>query len=520
MLNDYMMGLAGEEAHHDRYAMEEDATMDEAEGSPLSTFDPFVSHMTSHVFMSEDGAEVTLLPSISETECSPSSSRGEDYDRFETVVLTPDTETERRFIISNLPTHSLMDNDVTPSPMTPDKNHSRMMNIWCTGQNLGCYKCDDHENVTIANKSMEHTINNLLGSPMALDDWCTSWQAWTYYELNRDQSEESCMGLKNDMKRVLRNRAGNMRARSIHFSRLKHNLNPFDVTPERNSIPLTKTASYCVSEQHRGRLAQPQETEMMLSSVIAACSAPNKEDSPFVIRSRGLQDDLFYDSDPEETTKRQSPRKASRHPTTRRPSFWNQFYKEEESDSVEIDRSLDVLDLNDSSMVREYLQEIMNQRFTLVWHLCAADEGPSKPVAVVAWIERGQHLHNKLIQPRLVWRKLRSASTPSKRGLSDFENHHVDLLDISRIIEVSRIDRKRYPLAQKKQSLHIQCLDGQMLFEASSEMERDRLCRDLKLVVARLGSKIILEDETLFDEFFVVDTPVPGEAPHWAKANY
>jgi len=41
-----------------------------------------------------------------------------------------------------------------------------------------------------------------------------------------------------------------------------------------------------------------------------------------------------------------------------------------------------------------------------------------------------------------------------------------------------------------------------MLFEAGSEVERDRLAYALKLAVARLGSKIIVGDAGVFDEFF------------------
>jgi len=57
-----------------------------------------------------------------------------------------------------------------------------------------------------------------------------------------------------------------------------------------------------------------------------------------------------------------------------------------------------------------------------------------------------------------------------------------------------------------------------MLFEAGSEVERDRLAYALKLAVARLGSKIIVGDAGVFDEFFVTGNGVPGEAPVWTRA--
>ena len=76
----------------------------------------------------------------------------------------------------------------------------------------------------------------------------------------------------------------------------------------------------------------------------------------------------------------------------------------------------------------------------------------------------------------------------------------LDLLDICRVLEAGNIDRSEYPLAKQSNCMLIQSLDDKMMFEACSESERDRICRDLKLVVARLGSKIIMNDRHLFDE--------------------
>ena len=142
---------------------------EEANGSPVSVVctnnDPEPLKMPPKIVMSDDGgAEVTLS--------SPSAKP----ERFDDVILTPDAERERRFIISTLPTHSLMDNECSPSPVrlsTPKRTGS---NLWCGGQKLGCYSCDE-DGLVATDALMEHTINNFLGSPIGNDEWCTSWPA-------------------------------------------------------------------------------------------------------------------------------------------------------------------------------------------------------------------------------------------------------------------------------------------------------------------------------------------------------
>jgi hypothetical protein len=481
-----------------------------ANGSPVSVVsskiqEPPKKRLAPTVVMSDDGAEVTLHMDLSEpTVSTPKKARGKN-SLFETVALTPNAAMERRFIINSLPTHSLMDNEATPSPMSPPRKGST--NLWCSSQNIGCYKCEDQEDLTVTNKSMENTISNFLGSPIGMDEWCTSWQAWTYYEMDGNMETERG-GLKANIKCVLRNRAGNMGSRSSRISTLKQNLHPFDTTPKRKSTPLARATSFGVDHRRSKHFKS-------LSSIpsVMDWSEPVHENSDFVIRSRGLEDELFYDSDPEECTKRRSPTKSSHR--SRMSTFWSKpipkqwTFDSAGSSDKDVDRSVESININDSQ-VGEHVQEFLNQRFTLVWHPSVKKN--SKPVAIVAWIERGQHLPYTLIQPRLVWKRLHDGKTLSDR-------HSVDLLDISRVIEAGRVNRNRYPLAQRKKCLLIQCLDENMLFEASNEKERDRLCRDLKLVVARLGSKIIMEDSQLFEEFFVMDPQVPGEAPRWAQSE-
>jgi hypothetical protein len=58
-------------------------------------------------------------------------------------------------------------------------------------------------------------------------------------------------------------------------------------------------------------------------------------------------------------------------------------------------------------------------------------------------------------------------------------------------------------LALQSRMFYIQTLDSTMMVEAGSRAERDRLVNGLKIVVARLGSFLLCNDDRLLDEFFL-----------------
>lgn len=459
----------------------------------------------SVVVMSDDGAEVTLGVDdmdISQSKLSPPPGKDVNpYFKVDAVTQTPASVMERRYIISTLPTHSLMDDESSPSPMTPQKSRSRIMNLWCDGQNLECYKCEEEYTLARTHQTMENTITNFLGRDVGADDWCASWQAWSYYEMD-NPVDDRVLGLKDDIKRVLRNRAGNVGARTSRITNLKQDLCPFASTPKRKGAPITKTASFCQSAIRHKKLPkhEHQHSFSSLPSAMFSCMAPSDTDSPFLIRTRGLDSDLFYDSDPEECTKRRSPFESE---ITPQKSARNRLaHGGIGRNGMNVFTLREGINMNDDQQVFERVQEVMNQQFTMVWHSNAA------PTAILVWIERGQQFGNTLIQPRLVWKRLYDGGAFNDR-------QSVDLLDICRVLEARNIDRSKYPLAKQCNCLFIESLDENMMFEACSESERDGISRDLKLVVARLGSKIIMNDPCLFEEFFV-DGMIPDEEASWA----
>lgn len=165
----------------------------------------------------------------------------------------------------------------------------------------------------------------------------------------------------------------------------------------------------------------------------------------------------------------------------------------------------------------------MNEKFILVWHRSIKPDTLSTgtPQGMIAWIERGRQLNSGLIQPKLVWRPVKEHEGERLRlGLSTPCLESLELLDISRILEVNRINRKLYPFAKRKSCFLLETLDRKMLFEASSESERDHIVNGLKLMVARFASKVIVQDREVLDEFFTSFlSKVPGEAPRWTQES-
>ena len=173
---------------------------------------------------------------------------------------------------------------------------------------------------------------------------------------------------------------------------------------------------------------------------------------------------------------------------------------------------------------------------TLVWHRTNNDSekrhvsavGPLRhipapsPQGVHVWIEPGSQLRSTLLQPRLVCKPVQSnARAVGGQDASDRLVRSIDLLDIGRVLEARRVDRVRHPLAKRDCSFLVETLDRTgLLFQAESESERDRIVHGLKLVVARLGSKIVVGDGTVIEEFFTpFGLSVPGYKPAWAQTE-
>ncbi len=154
----------------------------------------------------------------------------------------------------------------------------------------------------------------------------------------------------------------------------------------------------------------------------------------------------------------------------------------------------------------------MNSKRVLLWHRPSTVDKIFHPIAVHAWIELGSQLDTTLIQPKFCWRKSYEKELHDRSVLRIRRFNAVDLLDISKVVAVSKsIFRGKYPYMQRKSSYVIEAFGQELLFEARNETERDDIVEGLKLLVARLGSKIMMGDGRVLDEFFSpLGATVPG----------
>lgn len=511
------------------------------------------------VHMSEDGAEVTLepivAPSITTTTAdddwndmngtaprSPTRRRPTQLELLQAEALTPLRQPKSD---TSLPTMgaSLLDLDKTPTALSPPRKFTfettpspmpTPRRRFCCGVGLGkgCLTTPEdatnHPPPPPPQRNVEDTISVFLGDTSATQSgWCNGWQAWSHFGLLAIQQEHSSTTeLKVDIKRVLQNRAGDMNARHRRIRGLKDDLSPFDATPEKtlSSLPRHRSFSFGANNAANGITPRTDHASSVGSvwEGIQMCSEPDNE-SPFVLRTRGLgsrdNEDLCYDSDPEETTRRPFRSQVRGHSLDTSTELLRELNQGGSFDDVQIENdnvARKLTDFYDEELVKTQVEELMNDAFTLVWHPPSkSDLSNGKPQAVKTWIERGQQLNNRLlIHPKLVWRPLnpRQGIHQTDNVMAELES--VELLDIIRVLEVDRIDRKRYPLAKRDCCLLLECLDRTMLFEASSESERNRFVHGLKLLVARFGSKIIVEEHSVFEEFFTLAaSEVPGKSP-------
>lgn len=275
------------------------------ETSPTSVvLHPQAAKKPPRVMMGDEGAEVSLN--------TPPPSRKPLTDQTN-ILVTPN----RRVVHMN----SLLDVDISPDASENKEPPLSASNIFCGSGGSGCLDQNDADGCELTNTpqaSIERTITLLLSDPSALDGWCNAWQAWFFFGQNHDENTRET---KEDMKRVLRNRAYDLNSRSRRIRTLKEDLSPFDVTPAQVSatIPLTKTRSFpgrlgenipCRSTERRSSSAS-SDTSLNISVAsfwesMPGCGQPDS-DSPAVIRSMDLaKDDLYYDSDPEEMTRDRS----------------------------------------------------------------------------------------------------------------------------------------------------------------------------------------------------------------------
>lgn len=356
----------------------------------------------------------------------------------------------------------------------------------------------------------------MLSVPSQDNPWLENWQVWG---LNCDKdttrspaqrTTDDADEVKRNLQRVLRNRALDLNAKHRRLSSLRKDLNPFSAADRNETIQMTRSRSFTGEERSpsdlMNRTPMPMKKIPFLQRALQ-CGLVI-QDSPLMANSQ--QENFFYDSDPEDFVAQRCCERTchvrNKENFVRRPRTVN---------------------LRRDDQVVALVQEMMNEQMTLILHQdTAAHMQQLRPLGVHCWIERGRQLRSGILAPKLHWKSFHPLPTkPSvpKAAPSATNNlvfSSINLMDIARILPATSeaMDRKRFPFCKAKHAFFVKTLDQCLLFEANSSGERDRIVKSLRLVVARLGSLLLTNNERLADEFFAfVDQGhlVPGEAPYW-----
>jgi hypothetical protein len=120
----------------------------------------------------------------------------------------------------------------------------------------------------------------------------------------------------------------------------------------------------------------------------------------------------------------------------------------------------------------------------------------------------GSCLKTTLVQPKFVWRTVSQPSGQSsvKQSLKTIQAPaSVELLNIVRILSPSTtsVDRNIYPFVKSENAfILVTTTKDEYLFEAKNEDQKKKFVYCMKLMIARLASKIIVGDRDVFNEFF------------------
>lgn len=332
---------------------------------------------------------------------------------------------------------------------------------------------------------------------------CTGLDSWYNTSIEDYEHEPIC----KDVPEMPRNRSAFPAGRKKRIENLKINLTPFELDSAifvKSSVNSKKYSPIEMEKrtrsfsQYKGSISPTSvanttsTTEHFSCYTLPTCGQhAYSKDSALVDWDENDEEDLCYDSDPNDLLV-SSPMMAQAR---------KQKYGEIGTRSAVYNSDRTV-------------SELMGTKILLVWHRSMHYE--ASPIAVNAWIEHGSYIQAGLIQPKLMWQE--SCGKERKDGerfiLNDIQFHSIDLLDISRVIPLGRVDRTEYPFAKSSCSFFIQAFEKELIFEAESTAERDNFIEGLKVLVARLGSKIIVGEKDVLEEFFTpTSSEVPGTAP-------
>ena len=421
----------------------------------------------------------------------------------------------------------LLDVEKTPSrsQTKSEKNTARTPVFGCGGRGIFLPICDDSGHQLVERKITNFLEDNSVSTPDTLKSTCTDWQAWSYFGLGGNTSSTDDVKQNPSKEKIrsnLRRRTSHsIRVRKSNIRQLKQNLAPFAQSPARSPArapSLFRNRSFSVSDHGSAILRVSEEknrTTGSFTNVLQLCTMYENVhlDSPDLFRghkSTNLNaEDLTYDSDPEDFIRR---RQSSSHAEKSENIGQYQEYFTSPSRSL--------LDVHNDELFSNIVQEIFNKTTTLVLHPfmdCTKPESIQslRPIAVDAWLERGQHLAHALIQPKWIWKAKPRLDADGQSNIQQkFCLRGIELLDITRILKMEDTDRGSQSFAKQSHSFFVKSIhDEEFCFEAKSRTERDRVVSSLKLLIARFGAKVLTGDPQVYYDFFWTNDAAPGKAP-------
>jgi len=386
----------------------------------------------------------------------------------------------------------------------------------------GVPNCCDDDNTAldpeaaVRRRSMEISIRALLGTSTdksrCAKICCDSWQLWS---LSCDNTNLSPDINSEQVVKVLRNRAGNLNSQARRRRLLQNNIMHLERRLDQNASMPTKLVKANKSFDERSRYkfldgfvstktgTAPSSVAGTSTSASTVFENINLEQNNF--SSYNDEIDHYYDSDPGLI----KPRDVKQLRVTM--DSVERLEKNQTLSSVVpfgMEKSLEQIekfdfDVENLMQVQTLLKETLNKCFILIWHPVVSTKIKSySPIRVKAWIELGTQLRSRLIQPKFVWKVLTENELEStKSSVSNVGLKKLELLDIIRVLD-DQVDRSKYPFAKRSCSFTTETSSEKYLFEATNNLERDKIVTGLKLAIARLGSKIVMQDESVLGEFF------------------
>mmetsp|Transcript_5157 Transcript_5157/g.15014 ORF Transcript_5157/g.15014 Transcript_5157/m.15014 type:complete len:631 (+) Transcript_5157:142-2034(+) len=434
-------------------------------------------------------------------------------------------------------TRPLLDMEKTPSRSAHKKNANVTSSpfLACGGYGTCLPTCDDSDHVFVERKITDFLEDNSVSTPDALKSTCTDWQAWSYFGFGRPETSEDSLKdhnpSKENIRTTLRRRTSHsLRARKSNVRQIKQNFAPFAQSPARSPAKapgLFKNRSFSVSE-HRSAIVRVSKDKKpktsSLTNVLELCTMYESVDldSPDLIRkhpgSKFNTEELSYDSDPEDFMRRRLA------PKVESPGDDGSSQLKSHGTFRGYHNSLgrSFFDAHNDEIFCAIVQEMFNQTTTLVLHPLSESNTAgcgllqsARPVAVDAWLERGQHLAYALIQPKWIWKAKPRIDVEGQSSLDQkFCLQGIELLDITKILNVEETEGVRHSFAKPSHCFLIKSIDDEeFCFEAQSRQERDRVVSSLKLLIARFGAQVLTGDPEAYNEFFWMTNSVPGEAP-------